>query len=318
MKQRLQAPTRGRFDPLTALLTVCRGFVMGSADVVPGVSGGTMAFILGIYPRLLTAIRAVDLGLARLLWRGQFRDAATHVDLRFLLALGAGIVAALLFFTRVVPLPALIESDPEPVYSLFFGLIVASIVVLLRDIGRPRGGDFSWLAAGAVFGLAVVNMVPVQTPDAAWFVFLAGALAISAMILPGISGSFVLLLLNKYSHVFGAIGRLDFSVLLPFALGCAAGLMAFSRVLMWMLEQHYRRALLGIMGMLTGTLWSIWPFQQRVTEVVAGELRVVGRTPVVPSGSTELLLLCAGLALAGVVAVLLVHTLATRAKEPGA
>ena len=263
----------------------------------------------------MAASHAFDVSALRLLARGRMRELVAHVDLVFLAALLAGIAAALAFFTRVVPLPQLIQTDPEPVYSLFFGLVAASVLVLLRDLGGLRAGDSGWLVAGALFGFAVVNMVPVQTPDAAWFIFVAGALAISAMILPGISGSFILLVLGKYTYVFGAIGTLDIAVLAPFALGCACGLALFSRVLMWLLEHHYRRTILGIIGVLVGSLWVIWPFQQRLTETIGGKLRVISRTPVAPEGTAAVLLMCAGLALAGVVAVLVVHALALAAER---
>ena len=309
------AATRTPLDRRALATTAGKGFLMGSADVVPGVSGGTMAFILGIYPRLLAAIRAFDLNALRLLGRGRMRELFGHIDLVFLAALLTGIVAALAFFTRVVPLPQLIQTDPEPVYSLFFGLVAASVVVLLRDLGGLRAGDSSWLVAGALLGFAVVNMVPVQTPDAGWFIFIAGTLAISAMILPGISGSFILLVLGKYAYVFGAVGRFDLAVIAPFALGCVCGLMLFSRVLMWLLEHHYRRAILGIIGVLVGSLWVIWPFQQRTMETIGGKLRVVARTPAAPEGSSTLLLLCAVLAIAGVCGVLLVHALAQAAER---
>ncbi len=306
---------RVSLDRRALALTAGKGFMMGSADVVPGVSGGTMAFILGIYPRLLAAIRAFDIAALRLLLRGRLREFAEHVDLVFLVALGAGIVAALLFFTRVVPLPRLIITSPEPVYSLFFGLIAASIIVLLRDLGGLRAPDTGWLLAGTVLGFAVVNLVPVQTPESAWFVFLSGALAITAMILPGISGSFILVVLGKYAYVFGAVGRLDIIVLAPFLLGIVCGLMLFSRVLMWLLEHHYRRSILTIMGVLVGSLWVIWPFQHRVTAVIGGKTTIISRTPIAPEGPLSVLLLCALLAIAGVAGVLVVHALAQAAER---
>ena len=223
-----------------------KGFCIGAADVVPGVSGGTMAFILGIYRRLIDAIRAFDTSLVRLLLAGRFRDAIRHVDVSLLAPLTVGIFAALLFFTRVVPLPRLIESHPELVYGLFFGLIVASIVVLIRSLGaiRPR----EWVAGlfGVAVGFGIVNLVPVSTPDAPWFIALSGTLAISAMLVPGISGSFVLLILRKYAYVFDGIGRFDPAIVIPFGIGVVVGLVAFSRVLAWLIREWYRVTLLTI------------------------------------------------------------------------
>jgi putative membrane protein len=292
--------------------TALKGFCMGAADVVPGVSGGTMALILGIYERLLAAIRHVDLVFLGLLLRGRLRAAATHVDLIFLLMLGSGILAALLFFTRVVSLPRLIVEQPELIYGLFFGLIVASVGVLLQRMHPRNAGHVALVAVGIALGLALVTLVPVQTPTHAWFIFLCGALAICAMILPGISGSFILLVLQKYAYVFDALGRLDLTVIVPFALGCAAGLAAFSRVLGWLLARYHDATLLVIVGVLTGSLWTIWPFQVRVYEVVRGKERLTGASPTFPAQWDATTLGALALALAGMLAVGALHAAARR------
>jgi len=275
---------------------------MGAADVVPGVSGGTMAFILGIYPRLIAAIRAFDLKLLRLLGGRQLHAAVRHTDLALLLPLLLGIFAALMVFTRVIPLPQMLISSPEPIYSLFFGLILASVLVLWRGLDERSRSDPAWLALGLAIGLGAVNLVPFDTPRDVWFVFTSGALAICAMILPGISGSFILLILRKYSYVLDAVGRLDLSVLVPFGLGAICGLLLFSRVLNWLLTRHYRRTLLTIMGALCGSLWAIWPFQERAYEVIHGSRRLLRSRPVLPASVdtgllTDLLLVGIGIAL---------------------
>ena len=285
---------------------------MGAADVVPGVSGGTMALILGIYQRLLNALRAFDFGAAKFALTLQIRAFSRRVDLVFLLALGFGIASALIFFTRVVPLPKLIRTHPELIYALFFGLIVGSIVILVRELGRLDGSDWGALVAGALVGFAIINMVPFSTPEAAWFIFLAGALGICAMILPGISGSFILLILQKYAYVFDALGRLDFSVIIPFALGCATGLLAFSRVLAWLLEHYYRVTLVSIIGVLVASLWRIWPFQDRTYVVVRGKERLLDSFPQLPTATDETLAASAGLAVLGFAAVLLLQFVASR------
>jgi len=297
---------------LTGLLIAARGFCMGAADVVPGVSGGTMAFILGIYPRLVAAIRAFDWELVRLLAGGRVRAAVRHTDLVFLIWLGAGIAAALGFFTRVVPLPTLIRTQPVPVYSLFFGLILASVVVLLYESGRLGVRDLALVVAGSVAGYAVVNLVPVNTPTAAWFVFISGAVSICAMILPGISGSFILLVLNKYAYVLGAIARLDVAVLIPFALGAVSGLLLFSRLLSWLLAHWYRATLLGITGLLVGSLWVIWPFQERTFEVVRGEPRLVASSPALPGAFDGEVAQALGMMALGLALVLGLHALQGR------
>lgn len=298
-----------------SMLVVAKGFCMGSADVVPGVSGGTMAFILGIYQRLLEAIRAFDLHLLGLMRRGRLRPAADHTDLLFLAFLGLGIIMAVFFFTRVVPLPTLIHTHPEPVYGLFFGLVVASVAVLLLGLEDFRGRDLMPVVLGTALGLGVANMVPAHTPETAWFVFLSGALAICAMILPGVSGSFILLMLRKYAYVFDALGRLDMAVIIPFALGAVTGLMVFSRVLVWLLHRFHRAMVLAICGILLGSLWVLWPFQERIYETVRGKERLVSSSPVLPAHLDSGLLWALALGLTGFLAVMAIHRLS---RNPGA
>ena len=171
---------------------------------------------------------------------------------------------------------------PEQIFGLFFGLIGGSILVLLRDLDGLARREVAALIAGAVCGFLVFNMVPVQTPDAGWFIFIAGTLSICAMMLPGISGSFVLLILNKYAYIFAAIGYLKLSVLLPFAGGALAGLVFFSRLLSYILERYYRVTVVFITGLLLASLTVIWPFQERVYETVGGNPILVDTHPVFP------------------------------------
>ena len=299
-----------------AALGLARGFCMGTADVVPGVSGGTMAFILGIYRRLIEAVRAFDTALVRLLLAGRFRRAGAHMDLALIVPLGLGIFAALMFFTRVVPLPRLIASHPELVYGLFFGLIVASVVVLFRSLDGVRTMEWAAVFAGAAVGFGIVNLVPVSTTDASWFVALSGALAISAMLLPGLSGAFILLILGKYAYVLDGIGRLDPGVLVPFGIGVVAGLIAFSRLLAWLLRERYRVTLLAICGLLIGSLWVVWPFQVRRFEFVRGEQRLVSSDPVWPDTADVATLGAFALMAAGIALVAIIHNLARRRGAP--
>ena len=293
-----------------AALGFVRGFCIGAADVVPGVSGGTMAFILGIYRRLVEAIRAFDTALVRLLLAGRFRHAGRHVDLPLIIPLGIGVIAALMFFTRVVPLPRLIVSHPELVYGLFFGLIVASIVVLFRSLEGVRPMEWATVCAGAGAGFGIVSLVPVSTPDAPWFVALSGALAISAMLLPGLSGAFILLILRKYALVLDGIGRLDPGVVIPFGIGVVAGLLVFSRLLAWLLRDWYRVTLLAVCGLLAGSLRVVWPFQARHFEIVRGEHRLISSDPVWPDAADDATLGAFALMAAGFALVAVIHHLA--------
>jgi len=291
-----------------------KGFCVGSADIIPGVSGGTMALILGIYERLLMAIRSFDRAWLASLLRLRVGEALARNDLPFLLPLVLGIGLALLFFTRVVPLPALIVTRPELVYGLFFGLILASIAVLMGEVERYGPRQVLTALAGVALGFMIVTLVPVTTPDAPWFIFLCGFVAISAMLLPGISGSFILLILGKYAYIINALGSFDFVVISTFVAGMLTGLVAFSRAIVWLLRRYHQSTLLVIKGILIGSLWIVWPFQERVYETVRGKERLVGSSPVWPDAFDGTVAASLALLLAGFVLVLVIHRLA----RPGA
>lgn len=276
----------GMHDEAASILA--KGCCMGAADVVPGVSGGTMAYILGIWPRLMDAIKSFDLPWVKLVLTGKWTQALKDAHLAFLVPLFIGIVIAFVTFTKFIPLPKLIISHPEPIYGLFFGLIAGSILLLLQEMGKQSAKDMALIVVGAAAGWLLVNLVPVQTPESWWFIYLCGCIAISAMLLPGISGSFILLILGKYAYVLGAIGSFDFTVILPFVLGCATGVIIFSRAASWLLHHFYRQSVLVITGILIGSLWMIWPFQNRVYEVVREKERLVSSTPIWPESLTSM------------------------------
>lgn len=258
---------------------IARTFCMGSADVVPGVSGGTMALILGIYSRLIFAIRSLDTHFLRLLVSLEFRKAFTYLHIGFLLCLVAGIALAIVFFTRVIPLPVLIHTHPELIYGLFFGLIAGSILMLAYRLKRFGWMEAGLAAVGMLIGLRLVTLVPADTPETSLFVFFSGSVAVTAMVLPGISGSFILLILQQYDHIMGQFRLLGgeqtmdaLLVLTPFALGMLAGLMLFTRLLAWLLKHRYMVTVCVLIGFMTGSLYVIWPFQEReYQEVVTVE-----------------------------------------------
>lgn len=260
-----------------------KGFCVGSADVVPGVSGGTMAFILGIYPQLINAVKSFDSDWLRALLRLDRHGIINKPHFSFLIPLGIGVVAALLFFTRVVSLPELIRTEPEIIYGLFFGLILGSIFFLFRHLGASiLVPQMIFIVLGIGFGGFVVTLVPASTPDDHWFIFLCGALAISAMILPGISGSFILLMMKKYAYIFNAIGHFEFGVIIPFLAGVLVGIVLFSRFLSFLLKRFYKQSILFITGLLIASLYVIWPFQQRVYETIRDKERLISSTPFWP------------------------------------
>lgn len=294
-----------------AVLFVAKGFCMGAADVVPGVSGGTMAYILGIYERLVNAIKSFDLVWLKAIARFDTRVIFGKPDFALLIPLVSGIVLALLFFTRIISLPKLLHTYPEPVYALFFGLILGSIVILMSHVNKINTRDLLFLLAGVIVGMIIFNLVPVNTPEASWFVFISGALAICAMILPGISGSFILLILKKYEYIFNAVGYFDFSVLIPFVLGIITGLALFSRFLSWLLGNYHKATIMVINGLLIASLWVIWPYQERVYEIAGGKLQQVGSSPYLPQELTNHTLLVIFLIVTGFMVVMAINKLST-------
>ena len=282
---------------------------MGAADVVPGVSGGTMALIFGIYPRLINAIKSFDTDWIKGIVKFDLNIILHRPHFAFLIPLIIGILAAILFFTRVVPLPILIRTHPEIIYGLFFGLILGSVLVLMKVTKSWSFKEIRFVIAVIAIGHLIFNMVPMETPDASWFIFLSGAVAISAMILPGISGSFILLMLKKYAYIFNAIGYFNFSVIIPFTLGMIMGLVLFSRVLSWLLKKWYQETLSAIIGLLVASLWVIWPFQERMYEMVRGKERLIETQPYFPQQITADINMAAGMIILGLLLVLVINFL---------
>ena len=206
------------------------------------------------------------------------------------------------------------DPDTELALPLLTVLIISEFGFIVSAVAVYFGGQ-TLARNGFDIVLAVVTLVPLQTPTASWFIFLCGAIAICAMILPGISGSFILLILQKYAYVFDAVGRFDFSVIVPFVLGCAVGLAAFSRFLGWLLARYHEATLFTIIGILTASLWSIWPFQERTFAVVRGKERLLSSTPVLPAQWDDTVLASLSLGLAGAVTVAVLAVLARRRRR---
>lgn len=255
---------------------------MGSADIVPGVSGGTMALIVGIYTRLIDAIKSFDFRFFKRLVTLKIKAAFRDVDWRFMVFLLAGMACAVLFFTKVVPLQVYMFTDPELIFGLFFGLIVGSIVILVKAIENVSWIHGLMILVGTAIGFWVVTLVPTNTPESALFIFISGSIAICAMILPGISGSYILLILQKYDFILSQIGKLGTPettaavvTLLPFAIGAAFGLAVFSRMLSWLLHHYEAKTLAILIGFLIGSLYVIWPYQNRTYKEIITKKQIV-------------------------------------------
>ncbi len=244
-----------------------RGFAMGSADVVPGVSGGTMAFILGIYEELIMSIRAA----ARPpFWRAllalRVPEALRAVNAGFLVAVGLGILLAILSLAR--GLEWMLTNQPVLLWSFFFGLVLASVVTVSGRVKRWTPSLFGAAFVGAVGAYFLVGAVPVQTPNTWWFLILSGALAICAMILPGISGAFILVLLGKYQYVLGAVNARDFITIGLVGIGAVIGLISFAQILGWLFKRYHDVTVAILIGLMIGSLRKIWPWKEVLDYIV--------------------------------------------------
>lgn len=293
---------------------------MGGADVIPGVSGGTMALILGIYERLVTAISRVDLHFLSLLRGRRWTEAAAHVDLRFLVALGSGILLGVGGLATVMH--HLLETYPQFTFAAFFGLILASTVLVGRMVERWTLFSGFLLVLFALFAYWLVGLVAMRVPPAGeWYLFVCGMVAICAMILPGISGAFILLLLGKYFAMTGLLknllhGDLSAATVVPVAVflaGCVLGLLSFSKLLSWFLDRHEPQTMAALCGFMAGSLRRIWPFKQDLTpEVEKFQLKQFAN--VLPESLDGEVLLTIGIAVLAAAFVLLLDRL-TRTHE---
>ena len=243
-----------------------KGACMGAADVIPGVSGGTIAFITGIYDQLVGSIASINAEAFRLILQGRFKAFWRHINGGFLLSLIAGIGLSVITLAGLMQM--LLTTYPIQTWAFFFGLIVASSIFILRGISGWHLREYLMVILGVLLGATVCTLSPTQTPDGLWFIFLSGAIAICAMILPGISGSFILLILGKYQYIMGCISGLvsgtdvtrNLLILGVFAAGALVGIIGFSKLLHWLLARWNKEVLIVMAGFIIGSLVKIWPW----------------------------------------------------------
>ena len=298
-----------------------RGFAMGTADLVPGVSGGTIALITGIYDRLITAIAAVDMKALAMVFQGDIKAALMRVDAGFLITLAGGM------FTAIVVLASSIDwamkAFPLPLWSFFFGLVLASTVSLASTLRSDISGPqivAALIGVGVAASIALGQAFTLETSLVGFF--FAGMIAICAMVLPGISGSFLLLLMGMYQPVIAAVVDLDLLVLTVFFAGCLIGLLAFARVLKALLARYRVTTLSTLTGVLAGSLIALWPWQAVVASIVDrhGEMRAVQSVPILPRTYSEttgepMLGLCAVALLVGILVVVAVGKLSAQTER---
>ena len=236
---------------------------MGAANVVPGVSGGTMALILGIYEELINAIRSFNFHFLRLITFLKIREALSSVSWPFLLPVSLGILLAT--FSLAKALSWLLHNYPVIIWSFFFGLILSSVFAVGKVVKEWKKPTFIAIGVGTVAAYFLFGLVPVSTPNAPWFIFLSGLIAICAMILPGISGAYILVLLGKYHYTLEALNNKDFETLLILTAGALVGLLSFVRVIGWLLKRYHDLTMAILIGLMLGSLRKIWPWKETLT-----------------------------------------------------
>ena len=298
-----------------------KGIAMGAADVVPGVSGGTIAFITGIYEELINSIKSVNPASLKLLFRGRWKEFWKVINGNFLISLLAGIFISILSLARVIRY--LLETYPVLVWSFFFGLIVASAIFVVRYVKKWNLG----VAVTAIAGVAIAWIITVMTPAEAnttwWFIFISGAIAICAMILPGISGSFILVLMGMYKFILEAVGNFNIPVVLLFLAGAAIGIISFSNVLSWLLRKYHDLTIGLLAGFMIGSLNKVWPWKNVVETFVDrhGEIKPLIEENVLPgtfeaiSGKPSMLAGAVALALGGLLLIFVIEGLTGSKKK---
>ncbi len=305
-----------------------RGMAMGASDIVPGVSGGTMALILGIYEELIDSIRTIGRPhLWQAIFKLRIKEIFQIINWQFLLAVGLGIGLAILVLAR--PLEWMLVNQPVYLWSFFFGLVVASAYTVSKRIPQWNLKLFLMLVVGTIVAYIIVGLVPARTPDTWWFLFLAGALASCAMILPGISGAFILFILGKYAAVLGAVNNRELLPLFLVAAGAAVGLVTFAQVLSWLFKRYHDYTLAILIGLMVGSLRKLWAWKEDVAWLMdaAGDfildshdqIQVIKQINIFPDISTRAgvteMGLAVGLAALGAVLVLLIEWYAQKKEK---
>ncbi len=306
--------TRGPANLKDTIALFIKGVFMGAANIIPGVSGGTIALITGIYQDLLLAIRSFDMNTIRLLARLKIKQALATLHLRFLVVLTAGIALSILSIAHIMTY--LFDNFKVQTWALFFGLILASILVMGLKIEKWFGSGGISFVVGTLFSYIFVGMIPVSTPETWWFILIAGMIVICTMILPGLSGSFLLLIIGKYELIIGALKQpfqLDnFIIMLIFGIGCVVGIMAFSRVLSVMLEKWENITMAALTGIMCGSMRKIWPWKEVLEkQIIHGKEKIITEINVLPQQYDSVFLVAIGLIVVGFVLVVILEVSAS-------
>ena len=271
------------------LATMLKGMAMGIANVIPGVSGGTIALITGIFERLIDAIKSFDLKALKLIFKGQFKEFAEYTDLTFIVSLFLGVGIAIIAIARIFEF--LFEHYPVYIWSYFFGLILASVYFVGKTVEKWNLSVIISFLVGSTLAIALTFMTPASENDNFLYLIICGVVAICSMILPGLSGSYVLILMGNYQLVaIDAINNLRIDILIPIAIGAGVGLIAFSHILSWLFKKFKDQTIAILTGFILGSLGIIWPWKSPIEATFGEKVKVIGYDYFSPELNTEFLI----------------------------
>ena len=296
---------------------------MGTADIIPGVSGGTVAFITGIYQNLLDAIASFNQDFFKNIFLFKFKKAISLIPIKFLIPLAAGIFTAIISTAQFMHF--LMKYYPLYTWSLFFGLICSSVVIVYKEINNTKNSsnsilNFTLIIIGIIFSYFVVGFIPIKTTNASWFIFLSGFISICAMILPGLSGAFILLILGKYYYVTTALKNPfdleNISIILTFVCGAAMGLLSFSRVLQYFLKNYRSQTIAILTGFMIGALRKVWPWKEIIeTKIIRGKTYIIQEMNIWPPEVNTQFYISLSLIITGFCLVIFIEKIAKQQKK---
>ncbi|GAB4282206.1 MAG: DUF368 domain-containing protein [Marinilabiliales bacterium] len=288
-----------------------KGIGMGAANVIPGVSGGTIALITGIFEKLINSIKSFDIKAVKLLFSGKFAMFSKHIDLPFLVAVFTGIGVSILSLAKL--LKFLFEYYPVYVWAFFFGLILSSVYFVGRTITKWNISVIISLVAGTITAVLITLLTPASENRDFWYLIICGVVAICSMILPGLSGSFVLILLGNYQLVMiDAVSDLDLKILLPVAIGAIVGLLAFSHVLSWLFKKFKNQVIALLTGFILGSLGILWPWKQNITQTFGDKVKTIGYKWNMPESFNTELILALLFCITGIISIWLIEKYAQK------
>lgn len=311
--------TPGPSNLKEAAMLMFKGMCMGTADIIPGVSGGTIALITGIYQDLLLAIKSAGIKAFQRLFVFDVKGALAEMHLRFLICLFLGICTAIITLARIMNY--LIHHQPVLTWSLFFGLIAASIWTVGKKVEEKNVATVISFLVGAFAAWGIVGIIPVSTPEELWFVFTSGLIAICAMILPGLSGAFILLILGKYEFITGTLKNPfiinNIIIIGVFCAGCGIGLMGFSRVLSYFLNRYHSATLAFLTGLMAGAMRKVWPWKEVLEEkIIRGKTHVIKDQNILPPSLDQDVVWAILLIITGFVLVIWLEWFSMRKSKP--